>query len=176
MNTSNNKPLSLTAKFLFGRIIPLIVVLIGALALYLGISNVLNAIASTSWPSAVGKISKSEVIMRRGSGGGQSVSTSVTYHADIEYDYAVDGENIKGSRIVFGDLGTADRSDADAISDKYPKGTSVTVYYKPNEHEVSLLEPGLRTSAWLPVFLGVPFLLIGLAWIVFFPKIIKDKA
>ncbi|RLA49984.1 MAG: hypothetical protein DRR42_14330, partial [Gammaproteobacteria bacterium] len=138
--------------------------------------NVLNARASTSWPSVEGKVSKSEVRMQLASGGEQSVNNPVTYHADIGYDYTVDGENFKGSRIAFGDLGTAERSDADAISDKYPLDISVTVYYKPNEHQVSLLEPGLRTSVWFPVFLGIPFLLIGLALLVFLSKIIKSMA
>ncbi len=138
-------------------------VLLGILALYVGISNVLNARESSSWPSVEGKITKSEVRIRVGSSGEQSVSSSATYHADIEYDYAVEGENLKGTRIAFGDLGTADPADADTIRDKYPKGTDVTVYYKPKEPQLSLLEPGLKISAWFPVFFGIPFLLVGVA-------------
>lgn len=176
MNTSNEKPLPSTVKFFIGRVIPWSVVLIGALALYVGLCNVLNARESTAWPSVEGKVSKSEVRMQLGSGGGQSIESTVTYHADIEYDYAVNGENLQGTRIAFGDLGTEDRSDADAISDKYPEGTIVTVYYKPKEHQVSLLEPGLRTSTWFPVFLGIPFLLIGLTLVVVLSKIIKSMA
>ncbi len=176
MNTSNAKPLPWILTFIFARVLPWSVVLIGALALYIGISNVLNAKASTSWPSVEGRISKSEIRVQHGTSGGQSVSSSVSYQADIEYDYTVDGEMLKGSRIGFEDLGTADRSDAETVRNRYPEGISVTVYYKPNEHQISLLEPGLRTPAWFPVFFSIPFLLIGLALVVFPPKATKSTA
>ncbi len=174
MNTSNKKPLPATVKFFFGRVMPGTLVLIGALALYIGISNVLNARASRSWPSVKGKISKSDVRIQTGSSGDQAVSSSASYHADIEYDYLVDRKKFKGSRITFGDFGTADRSDAETIRSKYPEGISVTVYYKSNDYQVSLLEPGLRTSVWVPVFFGAPFLLLGLALLVLIPKKIKS--
>ncbi len=176
MNTSNKKPLPSAVKFFFGRVIPWSMVLIGTLALYVGIRNVLNARESTSWASVEGKISKSDVRIQIGSSGDQAGTSSASYHADIEYDYAVDGKNFKGSRITFGEFGTADRSDAETIRNKYPEGISVTVYYKPNDYQVSLLEPGLRTSVWVPVFFGIPFLLIGLALFFLIPKTIKSTA
>ncbi len=176
MHTSNEKPLPSAVKFFFGKVMPLGLALIGILAIYIGIRNVLNASASTSWPSVDGKISKSDVRMQTGSSGGQDVSSSGTYQADIEYDYVVDGEHLKGSRIAYGDHGTADRSYADSISSMYPEGISVTVFYKPDDHQVSLLEPGLSTSAWVPVFFGTPFLLIGIILLVFIPMTKKSTA
>ena len=176
MNASNTKPIPQMVKFFFGKIIPFGMVLVGALALYVGISNVLMARASTTWPSVAGIISKSDVRIHVGSSGDQVGSSSATYHADIEYDYVVDGKKFKGSRITLGDFGTADRADADSICNKYPEGIRVTVYYKPNDYQEALLEPGLRTSTWVPVYFGIPFLLIGLALLVFIPKTNKSTA
>ena len=73
----------------------------------------------------------------------------------------------------FGDLGTNDPSLAPDIVDRYPEGKRVTVSYNAEDPQESLLEPGLKAGSWFFIWLGLPFLLIGILMVKFLPKLVN---
>ena len=77
--------------------------------------------------------------------------TEVEYYPRVEYEYAVDGTTYDDERVfhasqVSNDPGELrgkefdERSDAQAVLDRYRPGTAVTVYYDPTDPATSYLE------------------------------------
>jgi len=135
--------------------------------MFLGVQEVFNGWKSAKWPTVEGKVTTSSVEAQA-----STDKRSLTYHAKIVYDYAVDGKRFSGDRVAFGALGTDDPSHAQAIVDRYSQGKSVSVFDNPDDQQESLLEPGLKAGAWFFIWLGVPFFLIGVAMVKFFPKLV----
>ncbi len=162
----------------------------GTMATFFGIRQVLEANASKDWPTTEGKIidSSVEYETRRRKPGESGSLTRKDYRAKILYEYRVDEVALTGTRIAyvkkmrtqvegdstFGiDKSTAraiDRSTAKAraegIVSHYPKGKSVSVYYKPDNPKVCVLEPGLGLQAFVAPVFGVVMIIFGgyLAW------------
>ena len=149
----------------------------GAAATYFGAREVLRAKASMDWPTAQGKIIESSVERetRRRKPGESGPLNRKIYRAKILYEYQVDEVTLTGTRIAYvkkkpikvkGDVTSSiDRTLAEAhaqgIVDRYPKGKSVSVYYKPDNPKVCLLEPGLGLQAFVAPVLGVFMFIIG---------------
>jgi hypothetical protein len=111
---------------------------------------------SVSWPQANGIILSSKVITSRGT------KNKTNYSADISYSFKVKGEQYQSSQIYIGSEGTYSSSSKDAYKykNKYPKGTTVNVYYSPKEEANSILEPGVNTIHY--IFLGAGLLFGGI--------------
>lgn len=156
-------------RFLGARFFPAVLILLGALSLWLGISDVANGWASRNWPSVEGVIVASSIGINYSSSSNRQKSTDTTYSANVEYTFAVDGEGYSGHRISFGEYASADRSDAERFLRPYPKGQSVTVYYDPKSHRRAVLETGLHGYPWLFLIPGVLFPALGFFMARFFP-------
>jgi len=154
----------------------------GAAATYFGAREVLRAKASMDWPTTQGKIIESSVereTRRRKPGESGSLNQRI-FRAKILYEYQVDEATLTGTRIAYvkkkrikvkgDDTSSIDRILAEAhaqgIVDRYPKGKSVSVYYKPDNPKVCLLEPGLGLQAFVAPVIGVFIFIIGgiIAW------------
>lgn len=162
----------------------------GTVATFFGVREVLEANASKDWPTTQGKIIESSVEYenRRRKPGESGLSKKKDYRAKISYEYWVDEVALTGSRIAYvkkvpirlkgdGPLGTK-KSDArsiersiarvraEGIVDRYPKGKSVSVYYKPDNPKVCVLEPGLGLRAFVAPVFGVFMIIFGgyIAW------------
>jgi len=125
--------------------------------------NVLgNAKASTSWPSVEGKVVSSEVERERTSrrSGGRR-RTSTTYEAAIHYRYTVNGTEYSSDRVSFGEYSSSNRAHAQGIVSRYPAGKTVQVYYDPNDPEVAVLESGTSWSCYIPIGIGIAFVIVG---------------
>jgi len=154
----------------------------GAAATYFGAREVLRAKASMDWPTTQGKIMESslERELRPRKPGESGPLNRRVYRAKILYEYQVDEVTLTGTRITYlkkkrikvkgDDTSKIDRTLAEAqaqsIVDRYPKGKSVSVYYKPDNPEVCLLEPGLGLQAFVAPVIGVFMFIIGgiIAW------------
>ena len=152
-------------KFFFSRIFPFIFVVAGAIVSFIGINGLVKAKASAGWPSSPGQIISSSVESRRSTG--DSGRSSTTYHAEIFYEFSVAEITFNGTRIAYGDYGSSSPSHARQIVNRYPKGTSVTVYYMPENPEECLLEPGLHAQAWMLPGLGLIFFVAGVLMVYF---------
>ncbi len=139
--------------------------------------DIVNAIASRSWPTTDGRITSSKVVSNRPVDPASDDPT--TYHAAIEYVYWVDRETHQGKRVSFnlGDdpdlvvfpFGYFRRSVAERIVDRYPVGKTVNVYYNPAKPGTAVLEPGKCQDAWkaFPGILVGILLTVGLlGWLV----------
>ena len=123
---------------------------------------------SLQWPKAPGKIVRSGVDIsvhreRRGDLDRRKKETR-SYSAEIEYEYAVNGKALTGSRIAVITEQFGTKAWAEATSQKFPVGAEVTVSYNPAKPEQCVLEPG----RWG----GVGFLLILSAVFALFPPLV----
>ena len=159
-------------RFFFSRIFPLIFVAVGAAVALAGLRGLERARASVKWPTAPGKVVASSVARRASSG---SKGTTVTYHAEILYEYSVNGTTYDGNRVAYGDYGSSSPAHARRIANRYPKGTAVTVHYMPDSPEESLLEPGLKGQSFMLPGVGLLFFAVGLLMAVYVPRSMRAR-
>lgn len=157
-------------RFLGAKVFPAILISLGGLSLWLGINDMANGWASSTWPSVEGFVTASSVGINHSSTSSRRTTTDTSYSADVEYTYAVAGEIYSGYRISFGEYSSADRAEAERFLRPYPKGQAVAVYYNPKSHRRAVLEPGLHGYPWLLLIPGVLFTALGVFMARFFPK------
>jgi len=156
-------------RFFFARVFPWPFVAVGGVLLFIGVRGLLRGRASTDWPAVEGTITSSAV--RRQQGGGRHSSS--TYHAQVVYEYTVDGVAYNGDRVGYGDYGSSSPSHARGIVNRYPKGKAVTVHYMPGDPEECVLEPGLHGQGWLLPGIGLAFFAAGTMAAIGLPKLMK---
>lgn len=115
-----------------------IVLFVGAI-----VSCITGGIASTSWPSVAGTITRSELYT---SFEDQSTSPYVTYV------FTVSDRQYTGGRVSFGF--------SSRVLERYHVGQTVQVYYSPENPERSVLEPGFGIDRLTPL---AKILLLALA-------------
>jgi hypothetical protein len=127
----------------------------GVTSLGVGIFNLQSARGSESWPTVEGTIKESEVF--------DYYTDTVMYQALISYSYVVDNTRYTGMTVGYDVGGTSDPAPQREIVERYPVGSTVTVYYDPNDPKDAVLEPGAKGSIWGPVIRGTLLLFIGMA-------------
>ena len=133
---------------------------VGAVFTGFGIHGLALGFASRSWPSTEGQITQSKV-ERRTSGIGEPIRlSSPAYFAVVTYEFTVDGATYKADRVASADIGGGE-AHARRIAERYPKGSSVRVYYKPENPSKCLLEPGFQGQAFIFPSIGLFVLLLG---------------
>lgn len=133
--------------------------LAGATITFFGIRGLIWSSASKDWPSAEGRVIKSSVERRTSRTATETSRTA--YHAEVSYEFTVEGTAFTGDRVAYGDYGRGRYSHASRIVSSYPKGKSVTVYYMAGDPNECLLEPGLKGQAFILPSIGLFILLIG---------------
>lgn len=95
---------------------------------------------SQTWPAATGTITRSEMGVDS-SQTGPSRTANRTYAARIEYRYMVGPKVYAGKTICLGGvLNSSFKGRAEDRLAKYPEGTTVAIYYNPENPEVCCLE------------------------------------
>lgn len=133
---------------------------LGAVAVVWGVINLRLARESTGWPSVQGSV----------------LSTSYVYLDDktsrdpanrersalVVYKYQLDTVSYRGHRVTFSEdalLGLWSTSEqARVVLEKYRAGSPVTVFYRPGDPAMAVLEPG---GGWE----AAGFILVGLGCI-----------
>ena len=136
---------------------------VGLGLIFSGVSNMMTAKSSESWPSVQGVVLKSKVSVDNSGDG-------TTYGADVIYRYKVSGESYKGDKVTISEVSTSSRNRARKIVKRYRKGKKVTVYYDPGEPKTSVLERGLSGSSWFMPGLGSLFFLVPLGILIYVEK------
>lgn len=157
-------------KFIAARILPWFILLMGGIAMYIGIDSMLNALQSKDWLSVEGKIVESGIRTETSSSSDSSRRSNTTYHANIIYEYLANGESFTGKRVSYGEYGRENETHAAGISKRYPQGEMVVVYYDPQKPSESVLEPGLHGIPWFFFALGIPIMIFGFGLVYFLPK------
>jgi hypothetical protein len=119
------------------------------------------ASASQTWPKTTGKVLKSFV--EESEHTDQQDNTVTMYHAQVRYEFNVDGVLYEGKRIQFGGpAGTGVIAKAQAITGRYPVNATVDVYYDPVNPWMCTLD---RTFSYVGVGLmlgmGIFFIVVG---------------
>lgn len=120
-----------------------------------------QAKASTYWPSVWGKVVQSELERVRHASGRKSHSSVNKYKVHIRYSYTL-GETYTGDNVAFGLQGLAHPyAKAKALSDLYPVGREVEVFYDPSAPQASVLEKGKTNYAMTGVVIGALLSMVG---------------
>jgi hypothetical protein len=167
---SSAKQTSHGTRFFFARIFPLLFIVIGALTLYFGGRSLQRAKESVAWPTAEGRIQSSDMEYHREKKGGG------TYHAEILYTFAVNGETHSGNKIAFGDYGSGNPSHAQHIVNRYPANKIVQVRYLASDPDICVLEPGIQGQAWILPGIGLVFLVAGILLAISLPKAMRKRS
>ncbi len=119
---------------------------VAAVALIIfGLFTMREVSRSRGWAETSGRVIASNINQFTNKG-------TTTYRPLIMYSYAVSGIRFMSSRIAFHSLGSRDRAEATRITARYPIGTSVDVFYDPQNPEQAVLERG--GNPWLPIIVG----------------------
>jgi len=150
--------------------------LVAAFGLYMfgiGLRSVSRAVASARWPTAAGKVVRSETREQRDVDR-KTRDVSVTYSADTVIQYAAAGKEYTTNLIHFGQtLGSGDASEAELQRLRYPVDGAVSVRYDPKHPWIAAARPGLHAEAfWLPGA-GLAFLLPALLALFVFVNVFK---
>ena len=115
--------------------------------------------ASNAWPTVGGVIVKSEIETHdhSTSSDGNQKSEAVQY-PKIAYDYQIDGQNYKGTRISF----SSSSVNAQQLISRYPQGKPVQVYYNPDKPRQAVLVPGGGGFNIVPYIFSTVFVLLGI--------------
>jgi len=148
-----------------GFLVLFVIAWIGFVTYFVNEAN--EAKDAENWPTTQGEVLETRITShtstdsssRSGSGG-----SNTTYKPRVLYRYSVEGETLE-NHIVQMMTSYDSHSEAQKVLDRYPIGSTVSVYYKEEEPSKSLLEPGLSAESQLviTIFTYVPF---GLLFIV----------
>jgi hypothetical protein len=113
-----------------------------------------SADASASWAKTEGQVVESRLHV------GSGDETSETYWAIVVYEYSVDGVEYSSDRISFGLSRNSSGGEEETRSavKRYPKGSTVTVYYDPEDPASATLERQVSPTAHYVLLAGLAFL------------------
>lgn len=152
-------------KFIFSRIFPLPFIIVGALLLHFGTKGLLIAVQSVRWPHTSATVISSSV--KRYS---SSAAKGRTQHqAVIHYEFPVQNKRYSGYHYHT----SPDAGKPMSLVEQHPKGTTITVYYMPNNPAESLLEPGVRTKTLIMPVGGLIFLIPGILMAIYLPRMME---
>lgn len=138
----------------------LVFVLVGVVILFLGGRVIVRAHASQRWPTVEGTVVASSVQSKSGNKGG------TTYHAEVLYEYRVDGELYSSSTVAFGAYGSSNPAPARKTVNRYPRKSKVVVYYAPEDPTLSTLEPGVSAKSFFLAGIGLLFSSVGVVMFI----------
>ena len=119
-----------------------------------------KARASETWPTAMGKLTRSEVLVEEDRD--RDGSSRTWYNPVVAYSYSVAGQAIEGSRIRFANMRRGSRKGAEEVLARYRLGDSVTVRYNPEKPNESVLESRKPGPVYLILALGgLVFVIVG---------------
>ena len=140
-------------------------VLGGLLFATLGYFHAREAIQSNDWPSVAGQIisKKIDVTHNRDSDGHRTTS----YEPKVIYEFRVDEQIYQAERMQIGLTSYNTRAKASDAIDRLTDGDKCTVFYNPENPEVSTLEVGFQLHHGMFIGFGLLFCMIGIggAWL-----------
>ncbi|NTV46848.1 MAG: DUF3592 domain-containing protein [Chlorobiales bacterium] len=166
--------LSPKIRFLIVRGFPIPFILMGIVITYMGVRTLYYGSESESWPITTGRIKSSNMDYTAAPKREQQ-ERSGSYHAEILYQFKVQGKIYSGDRIAFGGYGETGEEYVQKLLNRFPEGKLVRVYYKADDPEVCALQPGQKSEAWYIPIVGLAFVLFGTLAAVFLPKLLQDK-
>jgi hypothetical protein len=133
----------------------------GAMAATMSLSQLKLAWSMQAWPKTSGEVRSSRI----------DINARGLYRPEIEYVFTVGARQIVGKRRTLFAGASSNRVWADTIVAQYPTGSSVTVYYDPNDPRQCIVDrTNCRTLAVIFAFVCFGFSAIGLACLDHFTR------
>jgi len=134
--------------------------LFGVFLIYRGARAAYEGARSSRWPAAQGRITRSAAywgLARRG------IQTMWAYRLDINYQYEAGGRTYEGHRVSFSAWDPQHSLNLfnGWTAARYPAGTAVSVHFDPADPALSVIESGVRISAWMAMLLGIILIRLG---------------
>jgi hypothetical protein len=101
----------------------------------------IRARRARGWPTVPGKVLRVS-----------SEYDDGTISIDIEYEYRVDGVLLRGRRLRFGGGPYYRQKTVEALTARYPRGSSVEVRYDPSKPSLCVLDTRFEWLGWAPFF------------------------
>ncbi len=122
-----------------------VIIIAGALGLITALYERHRAARSAGWPTTQG-----EVVVSKVSKVGNPTSLLPAYHEYVQYQYSVGGRTYRSSTAgAYGGFYAGSKS-SERLTNRYPVGLHITVYYDPKHPEQAVIEPGVGGfSSWL---------------------------
>jgi hypothetical protein len=137
----------------------IVTILISGVVLFKFGQDILRGLRSRSWPTAEGRINDARIQAHQSS---DEDGTSTTYGAAVHYSYNVSGQEFQSTRRTFTDARTSSSKRAQRILERYPQGSSVTVYYRPDNPSMSVLEPGVGWFSYIVAIFVLGLFVFGI--------------
>jgi hypothetical protein len=135
---------------------PIFIAVGGLVLLAMGTNDLVQGRRSAHWPVAPGTVLHAGILRRTG--------RSVSYQAQIVYQFEVDGRVYHGNRVSYGDHSGSNQH-AHELTARYRPGTIVTVSYHPAHPDTaSVLQPGVLPTAWSFPGFGALLAVVGITW------------
>ena len=137
------------------HIILLVLVGLGLLMFMIYFRNLARVRASAGWPAVQGTVTESWIEEDTSTDSDGTVTSR--YAPKVSYRYAVMGMEYQGNRIDFGPGKSGNRTNAEKVLARYPKGGAALVYYNPEKPTEAVLERSLSKGLLVSgaVFLAV---------------------
>ena len=111
------------------------------------LGELLAARGSRMWPSVSARIETSRLVRN------YDCNRMPGYHCRIRYEFAIGEQDYVGDTISFGGFRYFTRRVAESLQQCYRVGVSVTVFYKPDDPELSVVRPGFTSTLIYPIAL-----------------------
>ena len=134
-----------------------------------------DSLKSISWPAVSGKIIESSVKQRKHTTSMSGHSTVYSYDVTATFQYRVNGNLYESNNIRFGGYTAKNPRLLDGTLSNYKAEKVVDVYYSPDNPSNSVLEPGFNKSIAFAIFAGCLFIILGILFYVYMPKLFKTK-
>ncbi|GAB4199125.1 MAG: hypothetical protein Fur006_49510 [Coleofasciculaceae cyanobacterium] len=129
-----------------------------------------QAIDSYSWLSVMGTIDSLQVYR------GTTMRGNVSYSLKIRYQYVVDGQIFQSEQLRFGWSSNYLSKSSEAallpLQEKYSSGTSILIYYDPDNPDNSVIERGFNGDIGALTLFGLVMLTANIA---LFGNTLKQK-
>lgn len=158
-----NKVFSLVSRVRL-TILDIIVILfwliLGIACVIFGTRDAGHAIESINWPYTQGVIIESHVWEHE-----DDDSSAKSYDPMIKYSYTVNGKTYTNDLVNYDYVNRGKEWAENVIAD-YPEGQQVTVSYKPDKPEFSVLERGVTGSTYLPIYFGYASIVFSIIYLL----------
>lgn len=122
---------------------------------------------SRDWPIAKGVIVSAKLHSTRLNRPGKYMASAPAVTAIIKYEYDVDGKKYS-SRNISSFARQYNMGYGKELK-RYPAGTAVNVYYKPDDPKIATLEPGATRANYIILFVSGIAGLVGLWGVIYIP-------
>ena len=137
----------------------------GAVALVTSLRSLRLARQMDRWPSASGKMLRSEVRTEtRYIDGNYGSEAVLAFSPDVEYEYQYQGHSYRSRKLILVNVDWS-RDELEQTLSRYPAGSQVTVWVNPNQPDMAVLERSEQKHCQrylLGPIIATAFLLLGL--------------